>query len=192
MASKRLKSGDIVAFWGDDFSSKFISFVTRGPSHVGIVCLWRGRLVLVESTTLCSMPCMYQGRCVSGVQAHQPFDRIHEYSGAVAVYPIEEHWTLDDEEKEFLSKLLDQFLKNSVRYDYGGALLSGTNILKRLTRFMPYADLGSLFCSEMVAFCYMRMGRLAVGNPALYDPATLVRAMRRSSVLEEPYWVKKP
>lgn len=189
VAKSRYRGGDILAFYGQDWRSRVISAVTAGPSHVGIIVEWPmpssqhggydTELVLIESTTLCPRPCIERGVHINGVQAQWPRQRIEDYNGRAELYRLAEHWTLNEDEQDLLFELADEFLGKP--YDYRGALWSGTRVLKYLPR-MPYSDLGSLFCSELIATCVQRLGRLCVTNAGYFNPASLVRCLVKSGV----------
>ncbi|MGQ0636459.1 MAG: hypothetical protein ACT4QC_17745 [Planctomycetaceae bacterium] len=179
-----LLAGDLLAFYGRDWTSRLIEAVTWGPSHVGIVSKPdTAPAVLFESTTLCDLPDQLTGRRTTGVQAHVPADRIAAYRGRVALLRLAPVWQLSREESRLLAKMLRHV--HGAHYDFGGAVLSGTRIFK-WTALVPYGDLGSLFCSELCAAVLMRLGRLPIANPAAYNPAGLVRALRRAGVYQAP------
>lgn len=189
--------GDLAACFGRDWVSRSISFGTAslwapkrlriGPSHVAMLCDHRGAPVWIESTTLCPHPCVIQGVPTSGVQAHFPQDRIRDYiddGGRVDVYRLSGIDRLSRTEAEMLSRILiKHFIGRFVRYDTGGALLSGTRLLKR-TRFFPGANLDELFCSELVAAVLMRLGRMNRANPTRYNPACLLRELVREGTYQ--------
>lgn len=211
--------GDLLLFYGRDFSSRVIEWATRGPSHVGIVCPHetgagaevrretpaprpdrappptdvnagrseRSRTLLFESTTLCDLPCALSGRTIRGVQAHDPLERIACYHGAVARLRLARAWRLNRHE----IALLHQWLMNvaSEPYDLRGALVSGTRLFK-WSLLMPYPDLESLFCSELCAAALMRLHRMPLENPSVYNPASLVRELRRCGTYGGPKFVK--
>lgn len=180
--------GDLLIFYGRDFTSRIIEWATRGPSHVGIVCP-HGDYgpVLFESTTLCEMPCLLAGTCVQGVQAHETANRIANYPGAVARLRLAQAWRLSEAE----IGLLHDWLMHVARepYDLRGALVSGTRLFK-WTALMPYPDLESLFCSELCAAALMRLARMPLENPSVYNPASLVRELRRCGTYGAPQFVK--
>jgi hypothetical protein len=178
------KAGDILIFFGTDWSSRVIELATRGPSHVGIVSRQsdRGHL-LYESTTLCDLPDRLTGRSCAGVQAHDPAERVQSYNGRVARLRLAPAWRLNRYEADLLGQMLQHV--HGVQYDLPGALLSGTRLFK-WTSLMPYPDLGSLFCSELCAAVLMRLGRLPLSNPSAYHPAALVRKLRRCGVYQAP------
>src|SRR4029079_6544421 len=74
-------------------------------------------------------------------------------------------------------------------YDLRGALISGTRLFK-WTALMPYATLESLFCSELCAALLMRRARLPLENPSVYNPASLVRELRRCGTYGAPEVIK--
>jgi hypothetical protein len=187
--------GDLLLFFGRDFSSRAIEFVTRGPSHVGIVCphmfvvppsgggAATSRALLFESTTLCDAPCALTGKRSAGVQAHDPRARVDGYPGRVALLRLTPAWRLNHREIALLHDWLMHVA--SEPYDLCGALLSGTRLFK-WTTLMPYPDLGSLFCSELCAAALMRLYRMPLANPSLYNPASLVRELRRCGTYGAP------
>src|SRR5262249_55067699 len=128
--------------------------------------------LLFESTTLCDVPCALTGKRRAGVQAHDPAARVAGYDGRVALLRLAPAWRLNKDETALLHKWLMHVA--SEPYDLCGALLSGTRLFK-WTALMPYPDLGSLFCSELCAAALMRLYRMPLANPSLYNPASLVR-----------------
>ena len=178
--------GDVVACFGRDAAARVISWATAwplaprglrvGPSHVAIICD-DGRPIWVESTTLCRRPCLVRRRPVTGVQAHRPHDRLADYRGGrVDVYRFHGLAKLSGGEQALLRRMVDHLLAEQGDYDLGGALISGT----RLLRFLPGAELRTLFCSELVAAVLMRLGRLNHANPARFHPARLLRDLVRT------------
>lgn len=174
--------GDLLFFWGRGWLSRTIEIATRGPSHVGIVCqnfeMGNGTagLLLFESTTLCDLPDAIKGSRFAGVQAHDPEARIAAYDGQVGRMRLATTWELETDESQNLRDLLTE--AHGRPYDRGGAVLSGSRLIK-WTPCMPYPDLGHAFCSELVAAVLMRVQRLPLGSPSIYNPASLMRAVRR-------------
>ena len=185
--------GDLLAFYGADRVSRIITLATAspfgprrlrlGPSHVGIVCE-HAKLgaILVESTTFSRLCCLVRGLSVSGCQAHFPQERIDECrrgGGTVDVYRLSPIDSLSLDESGLLTDILvKHFVRREVGYDLGGAIVSGTRVVKWL-RGMPGADLDSLFCSELCAAVLMRLGRLCRANPTRFHPAMLLRRLVR-------------
>lgn len=195
MAPFAFHPGDITACYGSDGASRVISLATSSllgpdglrwsPSHVALCCGYQGGVVWIESTTLCSHPCLVQQRVVSGVQVHDPADRISDYlgeGGQVRVFRLRELHAFDPDEDELVTRLLvGQFVRQQVTYDLRGALLSGTRVFQ-WTRLFPRADLESLFCSELIAAVLMRLGRMNHANPSRYNPGRLLRELVRTGV----------
>jgi len=188
---------DIAACYGTGFTANAIRWGTAsllapprlriGPSHVAVLCEFHGRMVWIESTTLCPHPCVIMARPITGCQAHLPEIRIHDYvtgGGHVDLYRLAPIEKLSRAESELLTRILVRhFIGKQVTYDLGGALLSGTRLFKR-TRLLPSADLNELFCSELVASVCMRLGRMNRSNPTRFNPACLLRELVRHGTFQ--------
>lgn len=183
-ADTQWQPGDLVAFWGRCWKSRVIEAATAGPSHVGIIANYGGRPTLFESTTLTNLQCVVRGRTIEGVQGHYVWDRIRSYDGHCRRVPISPAWRFSREESSLLSWALTQHWIGRP-YNLKGALLSGTRVFK-WTRFMPYPDSGSLFCSELAAAILMRFGRFPLDNPTRYHPASLIRRARECGTYQRP------
>lgn len=182
------QAGDLLIFFGTDWTSRAIELATRGPSHVGIISRNdEHQRLLYESTTLCDLPDELTGRPCAGVQAHEPDERVNTYRGRVARLRLAPAWQLNRYEADLLQRMLQHV--HGISYDLRGALLSGTRLFK-WTDLMPYPDLGSLFCSELCAAVLMRLGRLPLSNPSAYHPAALVRKVRRCGVYQPPEYLR--
>ncbi|WP_437191478.1 hypothetical protein [Planctomicrobium sp. SH527] len=195
--SMEFKPGDIAACHGTDWASKLIRWGTGslfppgglrlGPSHVALLCRWRESMIWTESTTLCSRPCLIREEQVDGAQAHQPEDRIADYvesGGRVDLYRLTHFQRLTLEESRMLTRLLlDEFILTGLRYDLGGAVLSGTRAFQ-LSRLFPSANLEEIFCSELVAAIVMRLNRMNHSNPSRFNPARLLRELVRTGKYE--------
>jgi hypothetical protein len=178
------QAGDLLIFFGIDWTSRAIELATRGPSHVGIISHADAhRPLLHESTTLCDLADALTGRRCAGVQAHDPDERVRNYRGRVARLRLAPAWRLNRYEADLLERMLRHV--HGAAYDLRGALLSGTRLFK-WTALMPYPDSGSLFCSELCAAVLMRLGRMPLSNPSAYHPAALVRKVRRCGVYQPP------
>jgi hypothetical protein len=177
------RAGDVLLFWGRSWKSRIIELVTCGPSHVGLIADAPdgSRLLLWESTTLCDLPDCIDRQHRQGVQAQDPDQRVATYDGRVARMRLAPLWHLDSLERDLLRRMTGHL--HGEDYDLAGALLAGTRVFK-WTRCMPYPDLGSLFCSEMVAALLMRLGRLPLGHPGRYSPASLARHLRTCGTYE--------
>ncbi len=189
--------GDIAACYGTDWASRVIRWGTSslfppgalrlGPSHVALMCRWRESMIWTESTTLCSRACLIREEQVEGAQAHRPEDRIADYiqsGGRVDLYRLTHFQRLTPEESRMLTRLLlDEFILPELRYDMGGAVLSGTRVFQ-MTRFFPVANLEEIFCSELVAAIVMRLNRMNHENPSRFNPARLLRELVRTGKYE--------
>ncbi len=188
---------DLLACYSPSWTGRVISYGTAsllapqrlriGPSHIAVICQFRGSPVWVESTTLSPHPCVILRRPVNGVQAHLPQLRIQDYvseGGHVDLYRLSPIDRLGSEESLLLSRILIQhFIGKEITYDMGGALLSGTRFFKR-TRLLPRADMNELFCSELVAAVLMRLNRMNRDNPTRYNPACLLRQLVREGTFQ--------
>ncbi len=205
----RFQPGDIAACFGTDRASRIISLGTwspvapaglrSGPSHVALLCevpddahVSAGRLVTenclwIESTTMCPHPCLLRKDKVSGVQAHRPTARIADYTksgGRVDIYRLSPIDRLNRQESRLLTTILiNHFVKRNIDYDMGGALLSGTRVLK-LSRLLS-SDLNEVFCSELVSAIVQRLGRLNRRNPTRHNPASLLRQLVRQGTYQK-------
>lgn len=189
----QLEPGDLAACYGVDLTSRLISLGTASffgppelrwpPSHVALCCRHEDRTIWVESTSLCRHACLFRGGTVAGVQAHRPLDRIRDYvqaGGQVDLYRLTELNGLSASECRLLSRILiDHLIRRTIRYDFRGALLSGTRAFQ-LTRLFPGASLERLFCSELIAAVLMRLGRLNHANPTRFNPGRLLRELVRT------------
>ncbi len=176
------QSGDLILFYGRDWPSRVIELATWGPSHIGMVTTapkFSERPVIVESTTLCATPCLIQKKPVSGVQAHDVASRRAEYPGRTRVMRLQPHWALSQSDTDFLRDQLLSWIGQP--YDLPDAIVSGTRVVK-LTDLAPYPDEGSIFCSALCAAVLMRCGRFPIGNAWSYNPASLVRKLRRMGI----------
>jgi hypothetical protein len=198
MEAAQLKPGDILACYGTDRVSRTISFGTAsvrrprrlwlGPSHVGIVVEHPSRgLLVVESTSLCDHPCVFQGRRVSGAQAHYPEQRIGDYltaGGRVDVWRLNPFWAFSDGESAEITQLLCRyFVGRHLRYDMRGAITSGTRVLCKVLSWLE-TDLETVFCSELLAFALMRLHRLPLDNATQFSPARLLRRLYALNVYD--------
>ena len=180
------QAGDVLLFWGADPLSWVIRWGTWGPSHVGIVIEYQGQLALLESTTLCDIPCLYQGRVVAGVQVHLIADRVARYRGTVQVMSLMPECALSPVDvDEMTVDVLKHYLAVGASYDLTGAVLSATWVAKYLA-VLPFPDPDSLFCSALVARLLMVRNRMNWDDPGRYSPAGLVRTLRRTGVYSAP------
>lgn len=200
--SFQFRGGDVLACWGRDRVSRLISGCTSSvwraprwaPSHVAVVAPYgkvHRRPCWFESTTWSTRCCLEADQAVHGAQVHPIRDRLADYCTAgalVACYRLQV--PLCYREQERLGEVLLQHHVRARRpYDYAGALLSGLRLLSRSGLF-PAADVGKLFCSELVADSLKYVDRMCpLQNPARFNPGRLLRVLIRAGALQ-PHPVK--
>lgn len=187
-----LENLDIFACWGSCAASRVISYGTSslfgpkrlkfGPSHVAMsVYLKPFGYVWLESTSLCTRPCLYHNVQKSGIQVHRPVDRIDDYlnqGGRIDVYRLTQIDRVHSCETSKLTEVCWDLIYANASYDLGHALISGTRVFK-YSRLLPGADLEQLFCSELCAAILQAMGRMNRIDPGVYNPACLLRTLIR-------------
>ena len=169
---RKLKTGDIVLYSGKGLWSAGIKWVTGIRwSHVGMV-LWLPEefdfLTVWESTTDSSVRDIVSGDIRKGVQLVPLSKRVRSYDGDIAVRRLRKF--------DLTSQHMRKLMKLRKR-------LRGRPYEKNLLELMRAAldgsstpneeDLGSIFCSELVAEAYQRLGLLDDnGKPSNeYTPA---------------------
>ena len=124
-------------------------------------------LALYEATGLGSLPDMVSGEPTRGVQLVPLSERVRACDGAIAVRKLEgvtlassERTALMDLRRELRGRPYERSMVDLVRAVYDGS--GGGNA----------EDLSSLFCSELVAEAYQRLGLLGDFLPSSeYTPA---------------------
>ncbi|GAA61837.1 hypothetical protein P20652_3726 [Pseudoalteromonas sp. BSi20652] len=154
-----LKTGDIVLFSGKGPVSTGIKFATGSKwSHVGMVfvlpeydfvCVW-------ESTTLSNIKDLQSGQARQGVQLVPLRERVTKYNGQIAVRQLQGFEAdsaslkkLNCFRKDIANRPYEQNKIELIKSAYDGLL--GAN----------QECLSSLFCSELVAEAYQRLGLLS-------------------------------
>lgn len=160
----RIDTGDIVLFSGKGQISTGIKWITNSKwSHVGMALRlpqqWN-MLLLWESTTLSNIADLRSGKARKGVQLVPLSERLRLYDGGVSV----RHLMIDrtDDMLEALRKFRD---------DVKGKPYEESRIeLLKAAYDGPFGqnteDLSSLFCSELVAEAYQRLGLLSEEKPS--------------------------
>ncbi len=152
-----LKTGDIVLFSGKGLISLVIKKFTDSLwTHVGMVIKSDelDTLLLWESTTLSKMKDIESNTARQGVQSVFLSKRIEDYDGDVAIRKLNIDRTpkmidgLKGFRKESKEKPYERNFIEAFKGGYEG--IGGENT----------EDLSSLFCSELVAEAYQRMGLL--------------------------------
>lgn len=184
-------AGDIIGFSGSALSSVFINLGTYGIpfwdlSHVGMVAEHDGRLVLFESVSDDTEPCVVRGVNVHGSLAHELQSTIYRYKGKVWHYPL--YRTLYD----FESRRLSQFLLATlgISYDKIGAFRAAGVGFSWMESLLREADLSSLFCSEWCCAAHTEIGIFQTDHVSRYSPNRFVRTERRQGILLKPWRLK--
>lgn len=198
---EQIKSGDLIAVSGKGFVSGAIQIGTlglpnvfglgkrgwAGMSHVGVAC-WAyperstaGDLLVYESTSFARPPCVRTRReNPKGVQAHY-LDDILNGGGDVWHLPLRRPLYRDEEDR--MLAYLEFCLGRG--YDFIGAGRSaGGVVLRTVQRLVDREDMGSVFCSELVAKAWSLIGILQVRNAGAWSPQRLVRQAVRRGVVE--------
>ncbi len=165
-----LKTGDIVLFSGKGLVSAGIKAVTNSEwSHVGMVlrvpeynfvCIW-------ESTTLNKIEDLTTNTLRRGVQLIMLSDRLRSYAGKVAVRHLlggelsaDQQMMLLDLRQEVAGRAYEQDEWELIKSAYDGPFGKNSE------------DLSTLFCSELIAEAYQRLGLLNEVEPSNeYTPA---------------------
>ncbi len=154
----QMKTGDIVLFSGKGGISTGIKWFTNSRwSHVGMVLRlieWDA-VLLWESTTLSNIADVESGKERKGVQIVPLSERIKKYDGEISVRMLDQkptpemHKELSLLREEVKGRPYEKSKIELFKAAYDGPF--GRN----------NEDLSSLFCSELVAEAYQRMGLLS-------------------------------
>jgi len=188
-----IKAGDIIAVSGKAPVSLGIQLATLGVpnlgplgrwgvagiSHVGIAATVFDDILVYESTSFGRPACVRTGReNPVGVQAHY-LSTILDAGGDVFHYPLKRGLYFHEEER--LLGALEACLGRG--YDYFGAGEAGGGVLKWFLSSMFAAErLGSLFCSELVAYAWQQVGIFTTPNAGAWNPARLCRHAVRTGI----------
>ncbi len=170
----KLETGDIVLFSGEGIVSNFIKVFTASPySHVGMVVKipeW-DMVLLWESTTLSKIKDVRSGTVKQGVQLVPLSERVKAYKGTIGVRFLSVERTY--EMRKALAKLRKEVAGRPYEEDKLELFKSAYDFFGGKNE----EELSSLFCSEMVAEGYQRMGFLEEPPKGLpsneYTPANL-------------------
>ncbi len=187
MSTTKYRAGDLLFFYSTSLESRIIEWGTWGPSHVGMIVEIHGEPMIVESTTLCPLPCEIAKRPVSGVQAHRPEIRLAGYNGRVRLAAITDECSLSHAESVLLEHIVMGHWMGEP-YDLRGAISSGRTWLHMLGLG---DDLGSVFCSALCARLLMRMNRMNWDKAKHYSPVKLLRTVLRLETHSKLVTVKK-
>lgn len=166
----QLKTGDVLLFSGKSGISEGIKFFTLSKwSHLGIVYKFesdldpKGSIFSWESTTLCDVADADTGKLTQGVQRVELSERLERCFAAG--YEISVRQLSEPLSNEMVRKL------NDFRHEVSGRPYEKNRIdLIKAAWDGPFGknkeDLSSLFCSELVAEAFQRMGLLGQTKPS--------------------------
>jgi len=189
---KVVKAGDVLGFSGCGFASAVINLATYGIpgfgcSHVAIFGETDDkRLLVFESTSLSSIPCVIRGSVFSGTQAHELDAMLQSYDGKVYHYPL--YRPLYVAENERLTQFLMETLGTS--YDMTGAFRTAGVGLSWVESLLRPQDLTQIFCSEWVASALSVVGICPTSNASRWNPNRLIRHLRRNQIVCKPRRLK--
>jgi hypothetical protein len=153
----RMRTGDLVLYAGKGVFSASIKRLTRCKwAHVGLVIRDRPADLpqLWEATTLADMPDLETGQAFPGVRLVMLEEALTAYSGEVAVRLLDVKRTkkmladLEAFRQEMLGRPYEKNEAQMIRATRKGPLRNRVE------------DLSSVFCSELIAAAYQRMGLL--------------------------------
>jgi hypothetical protein len=168
----KLDTGDIVLFQGRGFVSHMIRLGTSSRwSHVGMVVKqdeW-GTLMLWESQGIQTLTDVLTGTARNGVKLVVLSDRVKTFDGEVSVRRLtgfERDAAMKRKLRAFRNEVRGRPFEKSVLTQIKAALDDGIGLGHN------EEDLSSLFCSELIAETYQRLGLLGDELPsAEYVPA---------------------
>ena len=159
-----LKTGDIVLFSGKGGISAGVKWATLSRwSHVGMILVLPEYdfVTIWESTTLSSLVDLDTKVPRKGVQLVPLSARIKDYDGEIAVRQLNGVFFEDNDIKklmqlrhELAGRPYEEHIIELIKAAYDGPLGRNTE------------DLTSLFCSELVAEAYQRLGLLSEDPPS--------------------------
>jgi hypothetical protein len=181
--------GHVLGFSGKGYKSTVVKLCTyagpiNGLSHVAVVANSRdGELLVFESTSLSTIPCVLQNKLVKGVQAHY-LEHVLADKGNRAIY----HYPLYRPLYCFEDVRLTEFLMSmlGVPYNMPGALRAAGVGLSWIESFIHPTMLTHLFCSELIAAALSYVGIWPTTMADRWNPALLCRVMRTQGVLRKP------
>lgn len=171
----KMKTGDLIAFSGKSRISNIIKAGTNSDiSHVGMVfetdIMGDGRVEIIESTSLTTLPDTHTGEIRKGVQRQMLSQRMDMYEGQVYWQPLNIKLGVAEQARMF-SWLYCKWA-SKVKYDTVGAIVAGVDIVDIINE----PDFSTLFCSELVAEGYRLAGLLPENyNASEATPADVVK-----------------
>jgi hypothetical protein len=187
-----MNPGDVIGFSGANWESDFLNLVTYGIprvsiSHVGIMADYKGTLLLFESTTINTSPCVIQKRPIRGAQAQYLKTRLESYEGRIWHYPLAAKLGVRDSQKltDFLLPMLGTPYSEIEAVRAGG--LAWSWFENRIHGPSGYA---AQFCSEWVTSAHKDLGLFKIESPGMWSPNHLLRKELHLEILLKPRRLK--
>ncbi|KAF0807516.1 hypothetical protein A167_02848 [Alcanivorax sp. S71-1-4] len=162
-----LRTGDLLLFAGRGPISDTIRFFTRSHwSHIGMVVRLpeHDTPLILESTTLSESADIHVGAPVAGVGLVPIMKRIEEYDGDIAL-----RQRLGEPLTDAQQRMVARIARRLHQRPYKNYVL--TLARDTVTGFRRRPDFSGMFCSELVAEIYRRLGWLArEQRPSLLVP----------------------
>ena len=162
----QLDTGDLVLFSGKTVVSRGIKWFTFSKwSHVGVVLNlpdWK-RLLLWESLTEGYLPDVEHGEIRQGIQLVDLAERISQYGDGVAVRRLA--LERSDQMRLAVAQLLQE-LRGRPYEKSNMELIRAAVDVRGIKMTQNAEDLSNIFCSELVAEVYQRMGLLPENPPS--------------------------
>ena len=166
-----LATGDLVFFSGKGLSSTIVKgFTCNRWSHIGMVVVWPGHEepLIIEATRGNETADVFSGERHSGVTLVPLSSKLAAYRGDIA-YRRRQGEAMSQNQSKRLLKLCQALWRRPYR-DYVTC-----HALMTLRGYPKNAGYRGLFCSELVAELYRRMGWLSSERPSHhYVPASFV------------------
>lgn len=172
---EKMQPFDLISFSGKGSVSNIIKgFTNSDISHVALVYRIldeneKERVLIIESTSLVTLPDRIHGEMIKGVQIQALSERLKTYEGQVYWHKL--NVPVSQARKAAMYSWLLTQHSTRVKYDTIGAIRSGVDIWDYMLESKP--DYEKLFCSEMVAKVYEVAGHF-IGNPSEQTPEDVV------------------
>jgi hypothetical protein len=165
------RSGDVWLFRGRSVADRAIRLFTNSPvNHVGVVLALEDLPPLIWHAELgASMPNVWTGRRERGAQLHRLDRAVSVWTNRYGQQPWFRHLDVD-----VTPAMEDRAL--AVVDEYSGRGFPSTGTLARhwvAGRVRRHVSLTDVYCAELVAITFERMGLLGADRPPnWYDPGT--------------------
>jgi len=183
-----LKTGDLVLFSGVDAYSKLVKVSTRSKwSHIGLIVktVEHNYLTMWESSIREDTLDVETGRHREGVRLVSFIDRVMAFEGEVSIRQLQ-GGILTDDRLHGLLGLRDELRGRSYeRNKFELLKASNERAFRNKTE-----DLSSLFCSELVAEAYQRLGLLTEEKPS-NDYAPVDFSYERMQFLQDDFYLSE-